>query len=608
MFSLKRILARKEESKRPKERPAPVMPALVNVSAWATLSELVGVPMSAATLIAYVRALDRDDALFRLARLAAILANSPGSVMGAEARAWTRDLLLQVRESPNAVEAAVTRALDKLPPGRAIAHAHVVYFLQLLFATHASRGGRPVTDAELAFLMLAANDHIPEWAPNEPAPLTNLEAMLGVSFFCTAFNRSDDTMRTLLRIIDIAGHRSERDFPDPKIWEQIQEEAFGTTFEEYVEMFLTPMLLISKSWGAAKPPVMLLDAWKGRNEREARLYEGWFHEASISLENAARVFASRTMTSGLPGLPGEFFRTPFIRQERVLLCVSPWHLRDHAILGTWAKLNAASKKVLGKESNQVFSSAFGYSFEEWCRSIAGEAASSPRFKDTLILPSAPGAEDEIEDVVLREGQYVALFSVKASLVREGCLKTAAHVGDVVTWLQRFFFDDVATARRRGYRGGAALLLDRKVQRLRAGEYEQRGIRRDAVVLPCIVSFDNIGESGILYRWLRESCAARGVLSGTPNVRPVTVLTPEDYEGLFSLVAEGRSICRLLAEKTKGELAEGNLDQFIYERASKDKLMRLTSMKSRFVSLAERSVERMQEALAVSQEQPPASVG
>jgi hypothetical protein len=586
MFSLKRKFA----------KAGAVAMGATNTHAWATLAELLGQSMPPSVLLAHVRDLRREEMLFKLARFAAILANSRGSVLGAEARAWTRDLLMERRDSSHPLEAAVARALEKLSVDRAVGHAHVVYLLQLLAVAYGSPTGPTPHDGFLAFLMLAANDHIPEWTPDKGAALSNIENVLGPVFFCSSFNRSDDPMRTLLRIVDIAGHRSERHFPDPQLWERVQREAFGTSFEEYVELFLAPMLLISKGWGLERPPAMLHEQWRGRDDRERALYERWLAEASLTLDAATLAFASRTMPSGLPGLPQEFFRRPFVKIGSHILCLSPWHIRDHAVLGTWAKLNAASKRVLDTSSNQVFSSAFGDSFEHWCASLAEEAAGAPTFRDAVILPSAPGAEDEIEDVVMRDGKYVAMFSAKASPVPEASLKTAEHVRDVIAWLQRFFFEGQDGARARGYRGGAALLLDRKIQRLRAGDYEARGLRKNAIVLPCIISFDNVGESGILYKWLDQECRRLGILVGRPNVRPLTIITPEDYEALIALGVEGRGVCRLLAEKTGPRFALEPLDQFLYDRASGAKLMRLPSMKERFQRLAFRSVERMGEAL------------
>ena len=166
----------------------------------------------------------------------------------------------------------------------------------------------------------------------------------------------------------------------------------------------------------------------------------------MGIEAAATAFSGRTLGSSLPGLPPSYFRTPFVSVDDKLLALSPWHVhQDHARLGTWAKPNAAAKTVLRTKSNQTFSSAFGEFFERWCAEIAREAAGMNGFRDALILPGSPGSADEIEDVVLIQGDTAAFLSVKASLVPEAALKGATRRSDAVDWLRRFFFEDPEAA-------------------------------------------------------------------------------------------------------------------------------------------------------------------
>ncbi len=567
---------------------------MANVRSWAGLRDLVRIEMPPEKILSNAASFHRDETLFTLARIAADLANSDGGILGATARSWTRDLLVQRRGSANPLEAAVSEAVARLAPGRAIAHAHVVFFLQVHAIVRGALSGTIPSDGYLAFMMLAANDHIPEWSKAEPTDLTDTERVLAPMFLSSIFNRSDDVMRSLLRLIDVMGRYPQRDFPDRAVWEAVQREAFGTTFEEYAEMFLTPMYLLARTWGDDKVPIVFPQAFSGRDEREAALYRRWFKEASISIDTAVQAFASRPLPSGLLGLPVAFFRTPFIDFGDKLVGLSPWHMRDHALLGTWAKLNAASKRVLKTDSIQRFASAFGYCFEESCADLAREAAASPSFRDRLILPSQPGADDEIEDVVLVDGDVVALLSAKASLVPEASLKTADGYGDVVAWLRKFFFEEPSEAKKSGYRGGAVYLLDRKVQRLRAGEYEKYGLKRDALVLPGVLSFDNVGESGVLYKWLEQESQRRGLLID-PRVRPLTVITPEDYEGLLALGARGDGVCRLLIEKTEARRKWGPLDIFLSQKVADTIELRLGSMPERFRDLVDRSVARLQDA-------------
>ena len=80
-----------------------------------------------------------------------------------------------------------------------------------------------------------------------------------------------------------------------------------------------------------------------------------------------------------------------------------------------------------------------------------------------------------------------------------------------------------------------------------------------------------------------------------NVRPLTILTPRNYQNLMGLAASGRSVCNLLNEKTTPTFAWGPLDQFLYDRAAKPNDMVLPSMRGRFESMVLRSVERMKAA-------------
>lgn len=152
----------------------------------------------------------------------------------------------------------------------------------------------------------------------------------------------------------------------------------------------------------------------------------------------------------------------------------------------------------------------------------------------------------------------------------------------------------AEAKKSGYRGGAVYLLDRKVQRLRAGEYEKYGLKRDALVLPGVLSFDNVGESGVLYKWLEQESQRRGLLTDA-RVRPLTVITPEDYEGLLALGVRGDGVCRLLMEKTEARRKWGPLDIFLSEKVGNSIELRLGSMPQRFRDLVDRSVAHLQDA-------------
>ena len=114
---------------------------MANVHAWAGLRDLVHVEMPPAKILSNAASFHRDETFFTLARIAADLANSDGGVLGETARSWTRDLLIHRRASSNPLEAAVSHAVAQLSPERAIAHAHVVFFLQVHTVAKGSASG-----------------------------------------------------------------------------------------------------------------------------------------------------------------------------------------------------------------------------------------------------------------------------------------------------------------------------------------------------------------------------------------------------------------------------------------------------------------------------------
>src|SRR5580704_3219736 len=117
-----------------------------NVHSWAGLRDLVHVEMPATKILSNAASFHRDETFFTLARIAADLANSDGGVLGETARSWTRDLLTQRRGSSNPLEAAVSHAVGQLAPERAIAHAHVVFFLQVHAIAKGSASGTIPSD------------------------------------------------------------------------------------------------------------------------------------------------------------------------------------------------------------------------------------------------------------------------------------------------------------------------------------------------------------------------------------------------------------------------------------------------------------------------------
>jgi len=561
--------------------------AMRNVASWASLHSLCGAGISVADLIGRLRDLHRDETFFTLARIAADIANADGGPLGEEARGWTYDLIKRFTGSANPNEAALARAVVRAGPNVPIAHAQVIFLLQVMSLVCGSVQGTVPRDGYLSFLMLAANDHLDEWFRPSPE-LSEIEATLTSMFLMSIFNRGDDMLRVITRLLGIFEMAPQHGPISADQWRDIEREAFGCTFAEYAESFLIPLLLLSKRWGAETPPVVHRENW-ARCTIDPSLVDRWLREASLPIASAVKEFASRPMPRGLYGVPPIFLRTALIQFEQGYVGPSPWHIRDHVSLGTWAKLNAAAKRVLATKDIQRFASAFGYMFEEWCRRTAADAAREPGFKGTLVLPTFPGADDEIEDVVIVERDVAVLMSAKSSLVPEAALKGAESAADVMKWLKRFFFEDRDQARQHGHRGGAVTLLDRRIQQVRAGQFESQGVSRNATIVPVVISFDNVGESGVLYKWLEEGCASAGVLSARAGVRPLTILDPGNFEGLLALAARGRSIVDLLLAKTSAVEKWGVVDHFLFTVEPDAMQHRLPSIEDSF----EATVARVQ---------------
>jgi hypothetical protein len=560
--------------------------AMEPVRSWANLQSLIGQTLPAHTLVGNIAALDRNETLFTLARIAGDLANSAGGPFGREARSWTHDLLVRRQHSPHPFEQAVSRAVVQLSANTPIAHAHVIFALQLHAIVHGANndGVRP-DDGYLAFLMLWMNDYLPEWP--RPYRMSKTEDVVATMFFSSIFNRSDDPLRFTVRLVDIMAQAPTR--LAGVSWADIEHEAFGTSFKEYATAFLVPMFMSSKIWGGKNVPVIERTTYEKLSTDNA-LFSRWLSQASLPIDRAATTFAARRLPSGLLAVPPSFFRTPLIEVGPGFIGLSPWHMRDHTLYGTWSKLNEACKKLLGSKGNQAFSAEWGKMFERWCRSLA--AGTQPHATEQLILSTNVGDDDEIEDVVFVRGNTVALLSAKASLVPETAVKFAESPGDAIVWLRRFLFEEPSSAKRRGHRGGALHLLEKKRAAIRAGAFERRGIARDATIVPCIVSFDHIGESGALYDWIGEECRRCKVLVDD-NVNPLTIITPEDYEGLLALRSKGLSVCELLLEKTSGANYLKPLDRLLFSKIDKDTDLRPPSAATRFSAIVDETMTRMQ---------------
>jgi hypothetical protein len=572
--------------------------AMAPLKRWTTFSQLLGEKIPVSDILQMIGGYNRADALFTLSKIAADMANKEGGISGPDAYAWSVDLLIRGANRNDPREAAIAEGVAALGKDAAIVHGRVIFTLQALLMRYGQLdGGRRPPDGQIALLMLALNDHIPEWEEQSP-DLSDAERCLAMMAAESIFNQtSDDPLRFVVRSVDILEGDVAGTPLTAEKWREIQEEAFGCSFGEYVERFLLPMYLLSKTWGAEKALGINPALWS-RNAM-ADHYRRWFDEASAPIEADSWVQES-LLASGIPVWAPSFYRTPFVRRDGVLLPLSPWHVKDYVNYGAWGKLNGASKRVLKTQSNQQFASTFGYLFERWCARVASEASEASeqqRFKGRLLLP-VPGIED-VEDVVVIDGDTVVLFSAKASLIPEASLKVARDLGAIVAWHRRFFFEEVAEAKKKGQRGGALYLINAAVKRIRSGKYEDRGVPRNARIIPVVVAYDHIVDGLGLYRWIEEECAARGILGARDGVRPVTVVGPETFEVLFAAGRGGYGIADLLIGKTEPSERLGPAPWFLAKRLPMGLNIRLPTAERRFWDLSERAQKRLQEIFETS---------
>ncbi len=565
-----------------------------NMHPWLTLSELLGAaPMPPELLIQTVRQLDRDHALVGLAQIAAILSGTEGGVLGAEARAWTHDQLVDYarRAGARPLERRVGEALAwPAARGRAIAHPLVIFFLQALVLAESPEGGRLTTKAELSFLMLVSNDHAPGWLAS-PTSMKRMESVAASVCYYGLFNRNDDPLRELARTAMLSEFPPQRG-PIAKAWADLQREAFGVPFGEYVSQFLAPLFVFSKCWRGDDAPVLDRHLWFPATQIPEALRERWLGAVTMSLAEATEAARQSRQPNGLPRVPAAWFRKPFlaVTSERVIP-LSPAIVSSQLSLAPWGALNQAAK-ARGL-SNLQWNAAFGEVFERWCRALAAEAASFDGFRDRIVLSRDVGSEDEVEDVVFLRGTMVVLASVKAPVVAEKSLKDATSREGVIAWVDRFLF----APRTSSHRGGALRLLDRTISRLRSGAFEAQGVLRDATVLPMLITFDDIGESSILYTWIAKRCEEERLLSWRNGVRPVTLSNPADLEILLAAAAKTGSVCELLSEKVEAAWRDCTFQEFLLDKAAKTGTgARLPSLVRRF----ERACEEL-EALARGQE-------
>ncbi len=426
------------------------------------------------------------------------------------------------------------------------------------------------------------SDHLDLW--NSDRDLGDLEMLVAELARITRFNRNVDPLREVCRSIALFGEKPEQ--VTEERWRQASAKAFGD-FQSEIETVFLPLMLLATRWvvgeDAAEEPLVdpgLLYGQTCLSAEERDCARTRLGEMTWSRDEAIKALAPSVRSNGLPTPPVIFFRRPFVALSGArVIATSPRMVREHMMLACWDRL----RRSFGGDRWTI---AFGVAVEGWCRRVAAMAAASTAFHGTLELSERIGDETEIEDVVVCDGDRVALFSVKSRLMREGLVKTA-ELGRaaVVRWYEQVLFDAETDTQRQG----ALRQLDEKVAAIRAGKHEPR-IQRDAHVFPVLVTFEDLGDNVALGAWMHERCTQLGVLRGD-RIAPPTLATVAHFETIMALAADGTSIFSLIGQSDVKSGRYRQLQSVLHEvRPGAPK--RLPQIQSMFDAITNAMVRRL----------------
>lgn len=563
------------------------------------LGDLLGERIGADELAARFARRGWRPMFFALARVAAILCNDARG-RGGRLRALQDALCTHCKLSTSRRERLLAQQLE-LRRDTPVAHESAIYFLQALALMHGSEDDSLATnDAELAFLLLAANDYVFDWRNADERQLTLRETLLASTCRSLIFNQGGDSAAGVVRgavVLQLLPRRTKR-WRTPEEWEQLQVDAFGVPIADYVEAFAGPIYVSSNIWETTREargerrPAIDPNEWTKIAGFRPDVTQEYFGKISVNRETARTLLTNDARGDGLPVAPTLFHRHPFVRfSDSCLVAASPWVVREHLRVGLWARMRDAARDERGRGSPD-WTSAFGDLAEQWCQRVAKYASEAPRFIGSVIVPPSPD-DGEIEDVLVIQKNRVALISSKGTVFREDVLRGAKSQSNAVDYFERFFFGP----KQGDQRGGAARLLDAKLRKLRDGSYEPL-VSRHAVVYPIVVTYDDLGtDNPAVYDYFKERCHATQLLQDR-RVRPLVCVGIETFENLMGYCAEGANLFDLLDRKSRPPYDIARLDVLIEKRSGSVR-HRLPQIEHEFIELSGRIQARLAAAHAAS---------
>ncbi|MCG8416621.1 MAG: hypothetical protein MJE77_01605 [Proteobacteria bacterium] len=535
-----------------------------NVRRFEDAATVAGLAMSIDELISRIRSYSWQESFIRVADLAAVVANADGGADSEVVRRRTLDPLMMLTGTSTTLIGRIKRYIAERRESMVIAHEEAINYLLHLVLLEGAEYGEAPADTEISLWLLGINDHVSGWRKADDRELSDAEELVALSAHALRFNNSPDLMREIVRSFHLINTAPPRGpLADSRIFEEVHEAAFNGSFSQYFFCFAQLLLFLSKSWGSDLGndyPIIDINSIYSSTRIDVANGRSWFSSIAATREEAREAIKKRLRQNGLPHAPTALLHRPLVILDNDRYVVaSPWMIVALVKTGLWARMLLECKRRFGKA--EVWSSAFGDLFEGWCRSVAEDAARQRWFRGELILPSTPGATDEIEDVVLKEGRAAVFFSAKGRLVKESVARWAESRSTLVDWYEEFFFGE----KTKDHRVGVVKQLHRRVELLRQGHFEPR-MPRSARVLPVILTYDSLCEDVLLYRWLEERCQVHKCLQ-QKGVGPLTIARVDAFEELMLRASEGDSVVALL-RKRENSWKHQRLDRLLFARAGR----------------------------------------
>jgi hypothetical protein len=427
-------------------------------SRYVDVRTICGGPITPGALVDRIKTFNWRDSFVRLGQLAADVAHDNSGPRSKKVQSWARQQILAMTGSnPSAI--ANAHAWARSHDDAVIVHEEAVDFLQHVVLLYGLEEGDAPPDLELVLWLIGAGQFLGEWESDADADQT--EQLIAEIVRVSRFNNHEDPVNLLVRVQHMFGKPPFGSaLSKSETWMSIQQAAFGQPFIQHFETRVVPFYGESLRWGTEEGelPVLVPDQWVRNLGDDGKPIAQWVFGLAKTRDELNALTRARMLPDGLlPRAPTALVRHPILRlsDERVGVA-SPWRVLAHLRTGIWAAFLNGTKAVLGKP-NEWFP-AFGYMFEEWLRTVARWAAAAPTFRGRLVLPEHPGSADEIDDVVIVEGNTTFLFSAKARLVEEPIARHAKSQRMVMDWYEKYFF----AAGDDEFRGGAVRQFNSRI--------------------------------------------------------------------------------------------------------------------------------------------------